>query len=233
MWLPDTTSQTILSQAGWDGALRVTPSQLIEFGNIDIPDYFAVFDANFGVNKVNYNIQKQLDHNINITTSGKVNVNSKVSYKNSSKSDTWPGGLYKSYSRFYLPEAVKFDKIVISEVGNAKSAKKVRSSDIVKTTEEDKQVFGTLVEVPAGKQITVEIFYTLPNTVPEEGDTFNYSLYLQKQSGVEQTPTTLTINHPQTLKPAKLSQKADIQPGIIKIESLLNKDHVFAVSFLR
>jgi hypothetical protein len=231
IWLPETDSFSIIGQTGWDGSLRKPPTQLAEFGNIDVSDYLQIVEANFGVNKVNYEIKRSLEHEIIINEKGEVSVISTLQIDNLSRTEAWPGGRYKNFLRFYLPANTRLQKVLTRSGSDLQSQVNISGDEITKTVEQDKQVFGFLTEVIPGQSQAISIYYTLKDTIPIANSTSTYALYLQKQSGIESLPLTLTLRYPSHLNLTKITQSADFSSGSLVLKRDLKKDTVFAISF--
>ena len=232
IWLPDTTIQAHLANLGWDGQLRFPPSQLLEFGTIDLSDYLAFFEANFGVNKANYYIKHKLDHKLTIGDDGSVTVVTKLTIKNASISEAWPGGRYKDYLRFVLPTSTKINSIAVSSNPQT-SGEELKVSDVIKKEEGSHRTVGLYVEVPPQEERIVTMIYKLGGQLPLNQNTVTYSLYLQKQSGMDPADYTISVAYPRSLKPTKMTQMGKIGIGELMFTGSLQKDQVIAVSFLR
>ncbi|NMB56591.1 NAD-dependent epimerase/dehydratase family protein [Candidatus Beckwithbacteria bacterium] len=223
MLLPDTNSAAVLAAQGWDGTLRETPNELLEFGKVNVADYLMIVDTNVGINKANYLVQRNLKHNIIIDEGGNVKVEAAVNLQNLASSQVWPNGTYKNYLRFYLPSQAKFNTLTLDD-------KKIFSSKIELEKIGTKQVVGTLVEIKPQENTTIKLTYMLSGKISLNNQS-NYVFYLQKQPGIGAPNVTVKINYPQALKVAKLSSEATMQNNSLQFLATLNKDRVFAVSF--
>ncbi len=232
MWLPDTPASAMLAQNGWDGALRTTPTQLVEFGQVDVRDYTGYFEANYGVNKANHFIQRKIDQQVSILPEGRVDVVSSLTIMNTSTSETWPAGRYKDYVRLYIPQTAQFTQ-VLSGADAAVGLTPFSDEEIIKGSENEKNFIGVYVEVPPQEQRILKLHYTLGDSFPITQPKATYALYTQKQSGTANTPLSVTIKFPETLKPIKLSKNAHTEPGRLLFNETLDTDQVVAVSFSR
>ncbi len=230
LWIPDTSSYDYLDAMGFDGRIRVPPKKLVEFGNINISDYLAVFESNFGVNKVNHYIDRKISHSMNIDIKGRINIVSALNIINNSPSKAWPGGNYKNYLRFYLPKDVRFEKMLIKNNGNIR---KVSSKNIVQETVGDKKSIGTLINIKPGDELNIEIYYQFNDKMTFNANKQVYSLYLQKQPGTYDTQTSVEINFPSNMSISKISPKGIISKNNVLFNQILNTDQVFAVEFLK
>lgn len=229
IWLPGEEEGRLLAQYGWDGSLRNPPSLLPEFGKVDLADYLMAVEANFGVNKANFFISRESNHEVTISKEGRLQEKHKLTLNNQSPSDAWPGGVYKNYFRIYVPADSQLGKVTISD---GKGEEKILSKkDYEIRRELDRQVFGFLIEVPVKETRIVTIEYARAQNIDLDKLQATYLFYWQKQAGIGNNPMTLTINYPMFLKPLKMSQEASLTTQSLKFKTDSSKDRLFAVSF--
>lgn len=84
---------------------------------------------------------------------------------------------YQSFARIYVPEGSWLESVS----GNAKPA--VFGSDL------GKKYFGAIVQIPLGATRSVTWSYVLP----EDFDTADYDLLIEKQPGLNDVPVTITV----------------------------------------
>ena len=210
--LDDERVMKVISQYHWDGRIR------------EAPDYLMVVESNFGVNKVNYFLERKFSHEVELgeTIEEKLTIN----YQNNSPSQVWPGGVYKNYLRIYTPLG--------SQLLEGPSQVDVASAS-------GKTVFGFLVEVPIGEEKEVSLRYKVPFKLEDltayfehqRETSYAYSLLFQKQSGMGKDPLNVLVSYPSSLKVTKISPNALTGPQAILYNTNLLKDRVFFVEFTR
>lgn len=149
-------------------------------------DYLYINDANFGGQKSNMFVQKTLAIDYTVSGDGKIKKKVTMEYKNPkpySDCNLERGGLclnatLRNYQRVLVPKGSVLDSSKGSQV-------KVGTSD-----ELGKTVFDSFFTVnPLGKA-TMSYEYTLPFKVTDK----TLPVLIQKQPGVENIPTTITVN---------------------------------------
>lgn len=202
----DQNAQNVFTANDWSGSLwdeRATAKGVIN-------DFVGVSEANLGVNKVNYYISRSLSKKTVINSDGTVSSRLEIAYKNSSPKNSKTGGNYKNYIQLVLPQGSTLNAIFINDnevkiekavtdyfVYEAKGFKPPSGLEVNQTQELGKDVFGFLVNVPAGEVQTIGIDYNLPDVISKTENTINYSLKVYKQPGVDPFPFDLSFDLPQ------------------------------------
>ncbi len=174
-YLYDNEAQKGIEALNWAGRVR-------DFEG----DYLYVNDANFGGQKSNLFVTKSMTIDYTISGDGKITKKVTIDYKNPkpySDCNLERGGLclnatLRNYQRLLVPKG--------SVLGSTKGSQvKVGSND-----ELGKTVFDAFFTVnPLGKA-TMSYEYTLPFKVSDH----TLPLLIQKQPGVENIPTVITVN---------------------------------------
>jgi len=232
VWLPGGGEAKLLSQYGWDGSLRVPPERLPEFEMIDLTDFLMPVEANFGVNKANFFISRQTDHQVTILKDGRLQEKFTLKLTNNSPSEAWPGGTYKNYLRLYTPSDTQLEKIIITQP-KSKEIKVLEKREYEIRKELGRQIFGFLVEIPAKEEREISVEYRRAKRLPIDQPQLTYLFYWQKQSGITDDPQSLVINYPTFLRPIKMSQQADLLTQSLKFTTDSQQDRLFAVTFGR
>jgi hypothetical protein len=187
-----------------------------------LADYWYIVEANLGVNKANYFINRGVEEVTEITTTS-LNRTIKVNYENTAKNDNWPGGNYKNYLRIYLPKNVELSQISVAD-GYDTSIKKIYSSSEITTREVDgKKEVGFLVTVPVLKKRILEIKYS-SNLDLGTGKEFTYMKYIQKQPGTGETSLVSLISFPENWQPLQVEPTASIVGGKLLFNLKLDED---------
>lgn len=201
---------------GWDGSIYDGKCS----SERCIADYLFVVEANFGVNKANYFINRKINRNIDILQN-EVKNDLRISYENTAKSNAFPGGDYKNYLRVYLPKEAELTEVAVTEEG--KGRRVVGGADLVIKEVLGKREVGMLVVTEVGKKAEVEVKYRQKVNLLE-GDKFSYLSYWQKQSGFGKTPIKMTVNLPTGWTLNGVEPAAEVLGNQIMFEGELNKD---------
>jgi hypothetical protein len=184
-----------------------------------------VVDSNFGVNKANYFIKRNIQEIITLDKNLAINHTLRINYENNSPSSAWPAGVYKNYQRIYLPIGTTVTKVKVGD-------KTLSTKDYTISSEHEKFVLAYLVSVPIGDQLQVEIEYGMPQ-LPQKNEFF-YTWYWQKQPGTSSNDTvSVYLNYPSYLRPVIISPQAELLNQQLKFSLLNDTDHRVTVKFSR
>ena len=159
IWVDDLPAQQALADLAWDGHLLSATG-----------DYLYLVNANIGANKINSEVEQELDYTVSLDAENRSVGRASVLLKNR-RPTADPGPYrtadYRNFMRLFVPLG--------SELVAANGFDSVPES----ATECGRTTFSGLVVVPPGEARRVELTYRLPATVGAS----NYSLVIQKQPG--------------------------------------------------
>lgn len=211
----DLATETTFGSLGWTGTIinPPCPTQLAQDQCL-VSRIYQV-DSNVGVNKVNFSVKKKVDHSIQIKPEQIIHQRS-VTYENSSSTNSWPGGVYKNYIRWYLPDNVKLRIVTIN-------GKEVDPTLIKQYQDKSSKVIGVLVEVLSETTTNVVLEYE------EEpiGKQASYAFFDQKQPGTGATPTKITMFYDEQFIPIVIAPDAQVSGEKIEF-SFWGGEHIFA-----
>ncbi len=200
----DKDSQQNLTELGWTGAL-LTPPCPAQFTSPDcFVDTIAQVEANVGINKANYYLEKNQTHYVTLTPSS-ASHDLTTRYTNTAKSNAWPRGPYKAYVRLYLPEGTTGVEIEFNQT-------KLAGQSIKTYTEYSKQVWAFSLEVPVNSSRDLRVRYHVPLTSKSanQSDKLSYVLFEQKQPGTGPMPVKTTIQLSDDLSPTLIAPQAEV-----------------------
>ena len=227
IYMHDRVLQNQIEQLSWSGELgRVS----CESGATNCyADRLGIFEANVGVNKANYFVDREIKYEITLAKDlNKAIGLVTLDFRNRAKSESWPGGKYKNYLRIVLPPRVEVKRASIGRVLVPDEAMMVDSLP-------DKTVVGFLVEVPVLSQTKVQVKYELPLNLSSKQGRVNYRWWWQKQSGIGVEPVRMVVNYPAYLKLARVypdgkfgDQKAEFNittrtDEVVRLDFVVNK----------
>lgn len=224
--LNQSAAQQSVASAGWDGAIYQGKCT----GENCLADYLYIVESNFGVNKANYFLYRNIERSVDINENG-ISNDLSISYENTAKSSAWPGGDYKNYLRIYVPAASVVTEVSWSEVDSGE--KKIVSGDDLEISNVDgKEEIGFLVTVPVGKKIKVEVKYT-ESMALKNLQKFSYLSYVQKQSGFGDTGMVTLISVPQDWQILGVNPAANVVGGKLLFNQKLDGDIKMGVEISR
>ena len=216
--------QNIFTVNGWSSSLWDERKNDVKVIN----DFLAVVEANLGINKANYFISRSLTHKVTIGDNGSISEELNISYKNAS--NTRMGGNYKNYLRIVLPSNTTITEILINDtpqvlidavmdplIYEAKDFKPPNGLEIEKVSQDNKTIYGFIVNVPIGDIAKIKIKYTLAGNVSRL-DAFSYNLKLFKQPGIDEIPYSFSFIYPNSFN--VISTWDGISKGMKKVTYL-------------
>ncbi|MFH1289620.1 MAG: DUF4012 domain-containing protein [Patescibacteria group bacterium] len=209
----------LIYNLGWDGGIKKI-NCIIE-GYHCIADYLMLVEANLGVNKANYFVERKVSHQVNLGKNGEITEELQIIYQNNSKTEIFPGGSYKNYLRILVPGGSEIEKVLIDD-------QEVKEKSIFVTDISGKTSFGFLVNVPIMEKMEVRVKYSLAEKF-DLSKKNKYLLYLQKQSGIEDKIFDLVFNPKGDTLVESTKPKASIVSGLAVFSTKIDKDRVFEI----
>jgi hypothetical protein len=212
--------QKNLDELFWSGRLA-TPFCPESAKNNCYADFQFPLDANLGVNKTNFFIDKSYDIKTVIDDDGLVSVNLSISYLNNSLSDVFPGGNYKNYFQILLPA----DSVV---TGVQIEGQQLSSYD--SETGKHKMI-GFLIEIPPQGKKTLSISYT--SSIKFKKGKATYQLVLQKQIGAQSHDVHFSLSLPKNMNLLNTNFSPLVKNSLILYNTDLSTDRVFFIELLK
>ena len=233
--------QNLFTVNGWSSSLwddRKEDANLVN-------DYFGINEANLGINKANYFIKRSVSQVVNIDDNGGVSSSITVAYKNTNVNGIWPGGNYKNYLRFILPQGSQLtgvkingqtqstvDAIIDPQVYENKNFTPPSKLEIEKYDQNGKTIYGFLTNIPVNALQTITFNYTLSTQAQVSSSVLNYDLRIFKQPGTDEYPYDFSITYPTGFRVVSTSDGADIN-GRVVYSGNLNKDKDISISLAK
>ncbi len=179
------------------------------------PDYLSINEANLGVNKANYFVEKNITVEKRIADDGLITTTLTLSYENKNIPEVFSDGTYKNYLRIFVPVGSRLLTATINNVP-------IAGSDIsIDKYALDKTVFGALVTIAPANLGIIKLSYALPRLFT--GDLKSYQFYFEKQPGDKISPLLISI------KPQRLQ---NVSPVNFKPTSMSDQEIFYATDTL-
>ena len=233
--------QNLFTVNGWSSSLwddRKDDKSLVN-------DYLGINEANLGINKANYFIKRSVSQVVNIDDNGGISSSITVAYKNTNVNGIWPGGIYKNYLRFILPQGSPLTSIKINgqiqgtvdaitdpQIYENKNFSPPSKLEIEKYDQNGKTIYGFLTNVPINALQTITFNYTLSNQALVSSSVLNYDLRIFKQPGTDEYPYDFSITYPSGFRVISTSDGTD-NNGRVVYSGNLNKDKDISISFAK
>ncbi|HEV2340086.1 MAG TPA: DUF4012 domain-containing protein [Patescibacteria group bacterium] len=208
-----------------------------------VNDFTGINEANIGVNKDNYFLKRSVAQQVTIAPSGSVSAQLTVTYTNTNNGN-WPGGPYKNYLRFILPENAILRSVIINGIDQRLVAAVTNPAvyeapgfqapiglETERTGEEGKTIYGFLVTVPTNQTNTIVIHYDIPQTFVMSQPAFTYSALLFKQPGALSYPYTFSLVYPKTAKPLGIPAGMSRNENTLTGAFAFDQDKTITVTF--
>lgn len=200
----DEETQKFIEEHGWGG--RILEVKCVQANNNRmvnniiaedecLKDYLSISEANLGVNKANYFVNKSVAIEKKIEADGRIASLVTLSYENTAIPEVFPEATYVNYLRILLPKASSLDSVMLNNASYPTTD--IDSEDY----SADKTSYGFLVKTAPGNKAVVKIAYTLPYAFTSQ--TAFYQFFFQKQAGDKNSPLVLSVSFPNgwNLKP--------------------------------
>jgi len=225
VYLHDNDSQKLLLEQNWAGAL-FSPNLATLDNRPVLSDYSYLVEANLGINKANYFLTRHIKQQLTILKNKEILSVTTINYHNQSPADAWPGGVYRSYLREYIPLDSKLISVKVDD--KKLSLKKEVDIQVV----DNKTIIGFPVTVPVKNSLNVEITYRLPDKLKLANNQGRLAIVIPKQPGIIDDTLEAIINHPSFLSVAAVKPPALISPQVVTFQSDLTLDRVFIIDFI-
>ena len=227
VYLEDEAIADFVGKFNWDGGIKSAKCK----GRSEkcLTDYVYINEANVGINKANYFLNREIEQAVVIDQEGKIKSRLVLNYQNNSPNDVFPAGNYRSYLRILLPLGSQINRVEIKNPDKQQEGVEIKQID--QETDFQREIFGFLIDVPVKERRKVEIEYQLEEGKKvEEG---GYLILVQKQSGTKNDQYSLSISYPQNLVLTQTNPQALTREGMIVYNTTLAKDTVFEMSFIK
>ncbi|GAB4026326.1 MAG: hypothetical protein Fur0011_1590 [Candidatus Microgenomates bacterium] len=214
-----TSSERILQTLGWNGAIESKPCPTIPC----YEDSLYSVDSNFGVNKANFYVTKEMNLDVSLSKDGTPTHTLQTTWKNAATSNAWPAGSYKNYARLYLPPSSSIQQVKVGD-------KLLSSTEYTISEEHGRLVLSYLITVPINNTSTSTVVYT--NNTRLVSGAF-YTLYFHRQSGSSTNDKIrVSYNLPLYLKPLKISPAPTLlETQKLSFDFLNDTDHRLSIQF--
>lgn len=192
-----------LAEKNWSGAIKPGTG-----------DYLMLVDANLGFNKASALVQRQLAYEVKLATDGSLKGHARLTYQHQGQARSGPcvlmerfspvyennmQGCYWNYMRLVTPATAQLVSGPHTIVEGRYLLKgEATTGEIDEESLLDKQSWGQLFLLAPDHTLSLDFEYTLPAGTARmtEESLWEYTLYLQKQPGTEETSTEVTVTLP-------------------------------------
>ena len=215
-YFKDSRLQQTFDELFWTG--RVVSTEC-NFKESCFSDYVYVVDANLGINKANFYVQRTIRLNTNINSELSVNNVLALDYYNQSNTGVFPGGAYKNYLQIYLPKNTTINRLLIEGVS---------ASDYDVSTELGLRKIGLVFTVEPGAKTNITLDYQfLDRLKPQD----QYQLIVQKQIGSINNDLVWQVNTPAGMSLGQSNFTPIVRANGFVYNTFLQQDRILIVDF--
>lgn len=209
-----------------------------------INDFLGINEANLGVNKVNYFIQRLVAYDAEIDDSGILSGKLNIKYANTSKDSVWPGGDYKNYLRLILPKGAELSSVSIDGkeqkiltsitdplIYEAKNFSQQEGLEVDKEEEQGKTIYGFLVTVPTDTIRTITAKYTFSQKLSLDSSLFSYNLRIFKQPGIDSYPFNFALVYPSLFRVINKHANIKDENNVLSVKDSILTDKDISINF--
>lgn len=218
LFLHDNQLQKIISQNGFSGEVLV-PS----CADNCYADWLGIVEANLGVNKANYYINRSASLDVKLGSGG-IERRLAVTFKNEANPAKGLAGVYKNYLRLLLPQ----DAESINALTRSGESSETQPLDIRDTS--GMKELGTLIEILPGQTKSLILTWNSQPTLNffAKGE---YRLYWRKQAGTGDDPVGLLITPPGGVKTNAWPESGLTKEGAYVYNTTLARDIFSRISW--
>lgn len=204
----------------WSGKIS-EPQCLSGAGGCIINNILST-DANLGVNKANYFVNKSVHLDTEINKDGGITNNLSTSFTNKSSSELFPGGTYKNYYQMYLPHNSDVTTLDID-------GEEIHNFD--ESIYNGFKVVGVLINVKPKTTSVVTVTYTLDTKITT--GSHNYQLVVQKQIGAFNDDFSFELRFPDNVFLTHQNFTSLAKKGSVVYNTDLSTDRIFVIDMVR
>jgi len=218
-YIEDADLQKIIDSYYWAGRI-IEPRCPPKIDNC-YTDFLFPYDANLGVNKANFFMNRAMEVKINIDPDGIVHSYLSIMFKNESLQDIFPGGSYRNYFQVLIPRDSLIKKIMIDGLQLEQYDQEMGQFKKV----------GFFFEVPiqSKKEISIE-YQSIKKFLSGKSI---YQFLLQKQIGSINNDINFEITLPSNMFLVNQNFSALVKNNQILYNTELSADKIFFVELLK
>ncbi len=184
-------------------------------------DFMFPYDANLGVNKANFYMDRIMDVKVAIDEDGIVRSRLNIKFRNNAVQDVFPGGNYRNYFQILLPRDSVVNRVLVDDA---------QIHDFDQEIGQFKKV-GFFIEIPvrSTREVTVE-YQSIKGFTKGKSV---YQLLFQKQIGSINNDLSLEITLPQDMFLVNQNFSPLVNQNRILYNTELSADKIFFIEMLK
>lgn len=219
VYFEDESLQRVIDSLYWSGRM-IEPRCAANSDNCVI-DYLFPVDANLGVNKANFFINRTISLDVKIDSDGQIHNTLTLSYQNNSPNEVFPGGTYKNYLQVIIPQGSAIREIT-------------RNDTLVENYDEEEstyKIIGLFSELKPGSSSQLKINYQLKPKIQKSQGV--YQLIMQKQLGSSNSDLNVSLYFPKNVYVVNHNFSGLVKNNSINYNTTLTADKIFFLDIIK
>ncbi|MBP9691679.1 DUF4012 domain-containing protein [Candidatus Woesebacteria bacterium] len=218
MFSRDDALQQMLESNYWAGSM-LEPTCPQAQKDTCVPDFLYQLDANLGINKANFFIQRPTSLKVHIDSKGTITNTLEITYRNDSLEGIFPGGPYKNYFQVHLAPNTQVQSVKVDGT----------DLDLYDESNFSYKTVGFLMTVAPQEKKVVRIVYRLPTTIVDGKGM--YQLILQKQVGSPNYDFSIAVDVPQNMEITRHNLSPLAEGNEILYNTSVSSDKIFLIEY--
>ena len=105
--------------------------------------------------------------------------------------------------------------------------------EVEKNNEENKTIYGFMVNIPIGRIAKINVKYNLAGKISLDQNVFSYNLKLFKQPGIDSIPYSLSLAYPSIFNAVNVSDGMKEDRGKLLYSKKIAEDQDLSISFAK
>ena len=220
MNMKDAALQKDIDQFGWGG--KILNPQCIDPNKHCVINHILPVDANLGVNKANFYVDKLMKLSSHIDKNGTISNEFSVAFTNNSSEGVKPGGTYTNYFQVYIPVDAQIKGVDIDSIPIFDHT--ITKSGVFK-------IASYLLSIRPGETKIFTITYNLAQKLLPGQNI--YQVVIQKQIGAFNSDFSFNISYDPNILLVDQNFKSVAKNHSVIYNSSLSTNKVFVTEFIK
>ncbi len=207
--------QKNISEANWSGEIIQSDQ-----------DYLMVVDSNLASYKSDQFINRNFNYSLEKLADNTLKAVLELRYQHQGNF-SWNSTRYRTYTRLIVPAGSELIKVT----GAMDNDRSTQEGQIDIYHKYNKTIFGTFIAIEPGQEKSLIFEYKLPANIQKQILEKDYSIYLQKQAGVEKINYLININFSENLNNYQVNLEDIIQEDSNALSIQLDLEEDFLLNF--
>lgn len=225
VYIDNQAVQSMIDSFYWSG--RMIEAKCLPNNTNCLIDYLFPVDANLGVNKANFFINRSINVMVRIKANGEINTELSLKIKNNSPTDFFLGGPYRNYFQLFIPK----NSLIKEVTKNQTLIDDYQTTEWLKNPQTRTKNIGFFLNIKPQTSSVINIKYRLNNRLKKGRGI--YQLIIQKQIGSSNNDFSLKISLPKNIHLINQNFTPLVKENLIIYNTTLSTDKIFIVELIK